>query len=165
MKKKILFSISTLVCLMVALWPSPNAHSNGGGAPVGYTGSPLEFSGRTCSISGCHAGAATTPQSGWVTSTVPACGYTPGQTYSISVFVTSPGRTKFGFSASPQKSEAEKNWLNVMDSQKNFTKEWKNVVDAINKKTITSIDQVRKHYKVSKEVEGKINELLNYQPA
>lgn len=106
MKRKILVLLSVITCLVVALWPNQSAHSNGGGAPAGYTGSPNEFSGRTCSAGGsCHSGGATA-QTGWVTSTVPACGYTPGQTYSVTVFVTSPGRTKFGFSASPQKANA-----------------------------------------------------------
>jgi hypothetical protein len=106
MKRKILVLLSTITCLVVALWPNQSAHSNGSGSNPGYTGSPNEFSGRTCSAGGsCHSGGATA-QTGWVTSTVPACGYTPGQTYSVTVFVTSPGRTKFGFSASPQIANA-----------------------------------------------------------
>ncbi len=102
MKKSILIILSVITCLAVILWPETSAHSNGSGAPTGYTGSPNDFSGRTCSAGGgCHNGGATA-QTGWVTSTVPACGYAPGQTYSVTVSVTSTGRTKFGFSASPQ---------------------------------------------------------------
>lgn len=56
----------------------------------------------------------------------------------------------------------ELKWLNIMDKDKNFTKEWTNIVKAINEKRITSVSQVRDHYKVSKEVEAKINETLNY---
>lgn len=57
----------------------------------------------------------------------------------------------------------EKPWLNVMDkSNKSFTKEWLNIVQAINKKTVTAVNQIREHYKVSKETEQKIVELLNY---
>lgn len=59
----------------------------------------------------------------------------------------------------------EKNWLNKMDSEKNFTKEWLNVVDAVNKKKVTSVDQIREHYKVSKATEKELNDLLNLIPA
>lgn len=102
MKKLILFAFAGCLALTMVFWPETNAHSNGSGAPTGYTGSPHEFSGRTCgSGGGCHGGGATN-QAGWITSDIPACGYTPGQTYTITVFVTFPGRTKFGFSLSPQ---------------------------------------------------------------
>lgn len=52
-------------------------------------------------------------------------------------------------------------WLNVM-SGKNFTPEWKNLLDAINNGKIKDVSQVRKFYKVSKEVEEKINNVLNF---
>lgn len=52
-------------------------------------------------------------------------------------------------------------WLNIMDSEKNYTKEWINILEAIKDKKINSVSDVRKHYKVSKEVESKILELLN----
>lgn len=52
-------------------------------------------------------------------------------------------------------------WLNVM-SGKNFTLEWKNLLDAINNGKIKDVSQVRKFYKVSKEVEEKINNVLNF---
>lgn len=60
---------------------------------------------------------------------------------------------------------AEKAWLNVMDSQKNFTSQWLNVTKGINEGKVKHVDDVKKYFKVSKEVESKINELLNYQPA
>jgi len=104
MKFKILYSTLVLLAGGIVFFPKPDAHSNGGGAPTGYTGSPLEFSGRTCgSGGGCHGGGVT-DVAGWITSNIPDCGYTPGQTYNITVFVTSAGRTKFGFSCSPQRS-------------------------------------------------------------
>lgn len=59
--------------------------------------------------------------------------------------------------------EAEKPWLNVMENESNFTKQWKNIIDAIDQKKINNVAQVREHYKVSKEVENKINALLNNQ--
>lgn len=102
MKRNLLIALAFLVCLSVVMWPETSVHGNGSGAPAGYTGSTFENNGRTCGTSGgCHGGGSTL-QNSWITSDIPACGYTPGQTYSISVFVTSPGRTKFGFSLSPQ---------------------------------------------------------------
>lgn len=68
-----------------------------GGSPAGYTGSP--FDGKDCSISGCHGGSATTA-TGWITSNIPAGGYTPGSTYNITVTVTGSGN--HGFEVSPQ---------------------------------------------------------------
>ena len=102
MKRKLLLALAVIVCLSVVLWPETSVHGNSSGAPAGYTGSTFENSGRTCGTSGgCHGGGSTL-QNSWITTDIPACGYTPGQTYSISVFVTSPGKTKFGFSLSPQ---------------------------------------------------------------
>ena len=62
----------------------------------------------------------------------------------------------------PAPAATDKKWLNVLDSGKNFTAEWSNIVKAINEKRITSVNKVREYYKVSKEVEAKIQELLNY---
>lgn len=102
MKRKLLFTFSSLIALSIVIWPDDQVHSNTSGAPTGYTGSPFEFSGRTCGTgTGCHGGGSTL-QNSWITSDIPACGYSPGQTYTINVFVTSSGRTKFGFSLSPQ---------------------------------------------------------------
>lgn len=60
-------------------------------------------------------------------------------------------------------NDAEKKWLNKMDDGKNFTKEWLNVIEAINKKKITSIKEIEEHYKISKEVRETLQETLNYQ--
>ena len=66
------------------------------GSPGGYTGSPGD--GSNCSIA-CHGGS-TSPVTGWVTSNVPADGYTPGATYTITVTATGSGNK--GFECSPQ---------------------------------------------------------------
>jgi hypothetical protein len=68
---------------------------NSTGAPPGYTNSPSDA--KNCSH--CMGGTAT-PVSGWITSTVPASGYIPGQTYNIVVSAT--GAAKKGFEISPQ---------------------------------------------------------------
>ncbi len=65
------------------------------GAPSGNTGSPGD--GQDCSS--CHGGTATSTV-GWITSNIPAQGYTPGTTYNITVSVTGTGNK--GFQVSPQ---------------------------------------------------------------
>jgi len=60
----------------------------------------------------------------------------------------------------PKGNEPEK-WLNDVDKQGNETPEWENLCNAIQGKRITSIADVRKHYKVSKVVAEKIQTLLN----
>lgn len=56
-------------------------------------------------------------------------------------------------------------WLNKMDKNKNFTKEWLNVIEAINKGTITEVSKVREHYKVSKELAVELQTTINLTPA
>lgn len=57
-------------------------------------------------------------------------------------------------------TQPAKKWLDILDKDKNFTKEWLNVVEGIKKGTIASVGDVRKYYAVSKEVEKSINELI-----
>lgn len=64
-----------------------------------------------------------------------------------------------GLTTSPQK-KADK-WLNITDMDGNDTKEWLNVITAINEGKITTITDISKHYKLSKDVEAQINKLLN----
>ena len=63
-----------------------------GGSPGGKTGSPTD--GATCTA--CHSG---TPNAveGWITSDIPATGYMPGETYSITATGSHEGVVKFGF--------------------------------------------------------------------
>jgi len=58
-------------------------------------------------------------------------------------------------------SEDDKQWLNVTDKNKDFTKRWLNVVEGIKSGKITSVAEVRKHYKVSNEVAVVINEAIS----
>lgn len=60
-----------------------------------------------------------------------------------------------------QSTEKELPWLNVMDKEKSFTPQWTNVVQAINEGKITSVNDVRKYYRVSKETAEKIENQLN----
>jgi len=104
MKKKILIAFAFVACLGISLIPEQEIHGSSSNGPAGYAGSPFDTNGRTCgSGGGCH-GTGTTNQAGIITTNIPACGYTPGQTYNITVTASSPGRTKFGFSLSAQKT-------------------------------------------------------------
>lgn len=62
--------------------------------------------------------------------------------------------------AAPAPQQQPKKWLNITDSNGSDTKEWLNVITAINDGKITTIDEIKKHYSLSKEVEVKINELF-----
>src|SRR5829696_4706422 len=79
-----------------------SSHSSASGAVAGRTGSPGD-GGLTCAISGCHLpGPAPALMAGWITSNIPAGGYTPGNTYTITATATRPGHVRFGFQVSPQ---------------------------------------------------------------
>ena len=60
----------------------------------------------------------------------------------------------------PEPQQQPKKWLNITDSNGSDTKEWLNVITAINDGKVTTIEEIKKHYSLSKEVEVKINELL-----
>jgi hypothetical protein len=65
------------------------------GSPSGYTDSPGD--GKNCTQ--CHGGSAS-PVTDWITSDIPAAGYTAGTTYNITVTVSGSGHK--GFEVSPQ---------------------------------------------------------------
>ncbi len=64
------------------------------GSPGGYTNSPAD--GHNCTV--CHGGSATTVQD-WISTDIPAQGYTPGNTYQISVTATGSGNKGFELTA------------------------------------------------------------------
>jgi hypothetical protein len=98
--KKIYFIFSIFIISMsMVLVSTPGAHSNSSGGPSGNTGSPGD--GFTCQRSGCHNGTAQS-RAGLITSNVPASGYLPGTTYTITVTLSEPGINRFGFQVSPQ---------------------------------------------------------------
>lgn len=74
-----------------------------------------------------------------------------------------PGSTPT-LSAPASTSSAQANdlpWLNVFDKEKNFTREWSRLIAKKQAKEPIDIKELRKFYKISKEVEVKINELIN----
>ena len=96
MKKQGIFAIG-LMSLFTIVFVSFSGQNSKypTGAPAGNTGSPTD--GQNCTH--CHGGSATTV-AGWITSDVPAAGYTPGTTYTITAASTGSGRK--GFEVSPQ---------------------------------------------------------------
>ena len=78
--------------------------SNSTGSIGGKTGS-VGDNGTTCTE--CHGGNATTIPD-WITTNVPAEGYTPGQTYIITATGTHAGVVKFGFELTVENSQGDK---------------------------------------------------------
>ena len=97
MRKTLLSVAAVMATLIIVGISNETSISNPNGAPSGRSGSPSD--GATCFSSGCHFGAPTT-QAGMITSTIPASGYVPGTTYTITAAIT--GNNKKGFQVSPQ---------------------------------------------------------------
>ena len=87
--KKFIYSILSILFVPTILM----LYSYNSGSPGGKTGSQGD-GGNTCTD--CHAGSANT-QSGWITSDIPAEGYSAGETYTITVTGTHSGVVKMGF--------------------------------------------------------------------
>ncbi|HQV53393.1 MAG: T9SS type A sorting domain-containing protein [Flavobacteriales bacterium] len=106
MKKTI--PIITLCIVTVALMafndPSSVVHKNAGGAIAGYCGDPA---GGSLTCTACHEGPHATPVIGLITSDIPAEGYTPNTTYTITAMIASAGHTRFGFEISPQNPDGD----------------------------------------------------------
>ncbi len=86
-----------LVCV------SMYAMTNAGGPPAENTGAPGD---NTCGQSGCHSFSPITSGPNWnnitLTSNVPASGYVPGNSYSLTITHTQPGHSVFGFQTTIQ---------------------------------------------------------------
>ena len=82
--------------------------------------------------------------------------------YTLQTLLALEAEDDDGNEASGTTSNEEKQWLNVMDKQqKNYTPQWENLVKGIVSGKVKDVASVRKVYKVNKEVETKIEELLN----
>jgi hypothetical protein len=100
MKYKIILAFGILLVAAILIDSGQNAFSNANGAPAGVSGSPAD--GNTCAASGCHTGSAVTAVNNWVSSNIPAAGYTPGHSYTITAKAVKIGKLRFGFEVSPQ---------------------------------------------------------------
>jgi hypothetical protein len=92
------------VALMAFNDPSAIAHKNAGGAVAGYSGDPAGGS-LTCIV--CHAGPPAMVVNGLITSDIPAEGYTPLTTYTITATIASAAHSRFGFEISPQNPDGD----------------------------------------------------------
>jgi hypothetical protein len=72
-----------------------------------------------------------------------------------------PSQSSHSTPTTPSTPSTELPWLNVMDKDKNFTREWSRLIAKKQAKEPIDIKELRKFYKISKEVEAKINELIN----
>lgn len=61
--------------------------------------------------------------------------------------------------SNPQEPKPEK-WLNKTNKDGSLTTQWQGMIDAIELGTLTAVEQITKHYKVSKENLKEIEELL-----
>lgn len=103
MKKNIYFGILLAIFTITLLsWNS--------GTPGGKTGSPIDVN--TCTQ--CHGGTAS-QQDGWITSNIPATGYMPGETYTITATGTHTGASKFGFEITSENNDAKVGTFIVTD--------------------------------------------------
>ncbi len=93
MNKFVIFLFALYACLIL----QSMVMKKDGAAP-GYTGSPGD-SLKNCTA--CHGGFASNVDN-WITSDIPAEGYVPGQTYTITATNKEFGATRFGFEISPQ---------------------------------------------------------------
>ena len=102
---KRLIYLTTITLLSLVLFISYDLSSKSGGAPVdngdaGFSGGRFE-NGRTCATSGCHDGTATST-AGLISTNIGSNGYTPGQSYQITVTANKNGMAKAGFQLSVQ---------------------------------------------------------------
>jgi hypothetical protein len=96
----IVVSIIVSISMLMAFSEGVSIH-NKAGAPAGTCGDPAG-GGVTCKS--CHAGTNLPPIKGVITSTIPAGGYTAGNTYTVTAKFVRAGHSAFGFQISPQDS-------------------------------------------------------------
>ena len=97
MKKLLLLVLPSVLLVAATIFSAFGPHDamNPNGSPAGYTNSPGD--GMNCSH--CMPGSVATV-SGWITSNVPASGYVPGTSYTITATATGSGNK--GYQISPQ---------------------------------------------------------------
>lgn len=100
MKNFYLKTICAVAAILIIIVVNKQVSSSGSGAPAGYAGDPSNGT-KTCATS-CHTGAQVINMPGLITSNIPAQGYTPGNTYTVTGIIAMPGHAEFGFQVSPQ---------------------------------------------------------------
>ena len=95
MKKKYLFSLIAITSISILSFS--NLQSEPNGSPAAASGGSAEGN-ATCSQGGCHFGSATSGAT-FMSTDIPAEGYTPGMQYNITMSITGTGKKGFMFSA------------------------------------------------------------------
>jgi hypothetical protein len=93
------------------------------GSPGGKTGSPLD----NANCTQCHAGE-TNPIDNWITSDIPAEGFTPGETYVITLNAMDQIAVKFGFELTAEDSESKVGTFTLLDTERTQLKNTTNSV-------------------------------------
>lgn len=87
---KIIYKLLSILAIPLVLI----LYSYSGGSPGGKSGSPGDGN-NTCTD--CHNTFSLISETGWITTNIPAEGYTPGETYTITATGTHDGVVKMGF--------------------------------------------------------------------
>lgn len=83
------------------------------GSPGGKTGSPMD----NANCTQCHVGA-TNPIDNWITSDIPAEGFTPGQTYVITLTGTDPIAVRMGFELTAESGDAKIGTFELLEPER-----------------------------------------------
>lgn len=106
MKKIIMLSAITIFVSIIVITVNPSMiFSSENGPSAGFCGAPSD-GGTNCT--NCHNTYSAITSAGWITSNIPASGYVPGSTYTITATATYSGLVKFGFQISPQNASGTK---------------------------------------------------------
>ena len=101
MKKRItVISMTIIMGILLYFSNIRNSKAYYYGPLAGYTGSPHD--GKTCDYSNCHNSHSLQSPQPWITSDVPAAGYSPDTVYTITAKAVKIGDGSFGFEISPQ---------------------------------------------------------------
>ncbi len=100
MKKILLFCSALSMIAVSTVFNAPEAHTRSAGGPSQSAGAP-DGGNQTCAKSGCHAGTAQ-DRDNMITTTIPASGYIPGETYTITIGTSEGSVVKWGFQATVQ---------------------------------------------------------------
>ena len=112
--KKHLLILSVIVTFVMILAGTQNSIGYLTGAPASKANDPASGS---ANCTGCHNGTATSNAAiAYITTNIPATGYVPGTTYTITANVIYAGKTRFGFEVSPQNTTGtQKGTITITD--------------------------------------------------
>ncbi len=97
-----IYAFTAFIAVIILSSVSYDTVSYSTGPPAGRCGAPAD-GGATCTA--CHSSFPIIDlgnNNGWITSNIPAGGYAPGATYTITATASQNGINKFGFQMSPQ---------------------------------------------------------------